>query len=143
MWMMETALASHSTRNLTVFGRLSVSACESIRFPFSFDIPLCFFRNMPCNPLDLLMKISMPLSANSTKSQTGDPQHSSDKVKAGSAAGGKGSGSAILPRKSSLNFFERFRTSKQDKIAADVQAKIRAVRAAEDLDRRVNAKKSK
>lgn len=59
----------------------------------------------------------------------------------------KGSGSAIGigkdgSRKSSLNFFQRFRTSKQDKIAADVQAKIRAVRAAEELDRRVNAKKS-
>jgi hypothetical protein len=55
---------------------------------------------------------------------------------------GKGSGTAIVPRKTSLNFFERFRTAKQDKKEADVQAKIRAVRAAEDLDRRVNAKKS-
>lgn len=46
-------------------------------------------------------------------------------------------------RKSSFNLFERFKLSKQDKIAADVQRKIRAVRAAEDFDRRVNAKRSK
>jgi len=56
----------------------------------------------------------------------------------------KGKGSKQSPsRKTSLNIFERLRQGKQDKIAADVQRKIRAVRAAEDLDRRVNAKRSK
>ncbi|XP_074603821.1 metabotropic glutamate receptor 1-like [Brevipalpus obovatus] len=41
-------------------------------------------------------------------------------------------------RKSGLNLFERFRVSKQDKIAANVQEKIRAVRAAEALDRQTH-----
>lgn len=41
-------------------------------------------------------------------------------------------------RRSSFNIFERFRISKQDKIAANVQQKIRAVRAAEALDRQTN-----
>lgn len=54
-----------------------------------------------------------------------------------------GIGSKTPIRKTSLNIFERLRQGKQDKIAADVQRKIRAVRAAEDLDRRVNAKRSK
>ena len=54
----------------------------------------------------------------------------------------KGKDSKFPSRKTSLNIFERLRQGKQDKIAADVQRKIRAVRAAEDLDRRVNAKRS-
>lgn len=41
-----------------------------------------------------------------------------------------------------MNIFERLRSNKQEKIAA-VQRKIIAVRAAEDLDRRTNAKRSK
>ena len=41
-----------------------------------------------------------------------------------------------------MNIFDRLRTNKQEKIAA-VQRKIIAVRAAEDLDRRTNAKRSK
>lgn len=41
-------------------------------------------------------------------------------------------------KKSGLNWFERFRIRKQDKIAESVQNKIRAVRAAEALDRQVN-----
>ena len=47
---------------------------------------------------------------------------------------------AVKPenRKTSFNIFERFRISKQDKIAANVQQKIRAVRAAEALDRQTN-----
>lgn len=46
------------------------------------------------------------------------------------------------PRRPSLNIFERLRLSKQDKIAADVQKKIRAVRAAEALDRKTNARRT-
>ena len=72
--------------------------------------------------------------------------HSSDKSRVLGSSSGKfstGSGSGMpSTRKSSFNFLQRFRTRKQDKIAADVQARIRAVRAAEELDRRVNAKKS-
>lgn len=47
---------------------------------------------------------------------------------------------AVKPenRRSSFNIFERFRISKQDKIQANVQQKIRAVRAAEALDRQTN-----
>jgi hypothetical protein len=49
-------------------------------------------------------------------------------------------------RKQGLNLFERFRISKQDKIAANVAQHIRAVRAAEALDRqtaRVRRRNSK
>lgn len=55
---------------------------------------------------------------------------------------GKKDKKGIPTRKSSLNIFERLRQGKQDKIAANVQKKIRAVREAEDLDRRINAKRS-
>jgi hypothetical protein len=50
--------------------------------------------------------------------------------------------SSGLPRsdvkKPSYNIFERLRIKKQNKIAANVQEKIRAVRAAEALDRQTN-----
>lgn len=65
---------------------------------------------------------------------------SSEKDK-GTKASQRGSASDTS-RKKSLNIFERLRLSKQDKIAEQKIQKIRAVRAAEDLDRRVNAKRS-
>lgn len=45
-------------------------------------------------------------------------------------------------RTKSLNLLERFRASKQDRIAATVAQHIRAVRAAEDLDRRTRFRHS-
>ena len=46
-------------------------------------------------------------------------------------------------RKQGLNLFERLRISKQDKIAANVQQHIRAIRAAEALDRQTCKNRSK
>ena len=48
----------------------------------------------------------------------------------------------INKRKPTLNLFQRFRTSKQDKIAANVQQHIRAVRAAEALDRQTRVRRT-
>ncbi|XP_054163269.1 metabotropic glutamate receptor 1-like [Oppia nitens] len=48
-----------------------------------------------------------------------------------------------IKRKSGLNLFERLRISKQDKIAANVQQHIRAIRAAEALDRQTGANRRK
>ena len=46
-------------------------------------------------------------------------------------------------RKRGLNLFERLRISKQDKIAANVQQHIRAIRAAEALDRQTGKNRRK
>lgn len=62
-------------------------------------------------------------------------RESNDKTKDDKTLAGSTSSSG---RRSSLNIFERLRLSKQDKIAADVQKKIRAVRAAEELDRKTS-----
>ena len=45
-------------------------------------------------------------------------------------------------RRHSMNIFMKFRINKQDKIAANVAQHIRAVRAAEDLDRRTHLRKT-
>ncbi|CAG2166884.1 unnamed protein product [Oppiella nova] len=48
-----------------------------------------------------------------------------------------------IKRKQGLNLFERLRQGKQDKIAANVQQHIRAIRAAEALDRQTGAHRRK
>lgn len=49
----------------------------------------------------------------------------------------------VANSKSPFSFFSRLRNRKQNKIKANVEQKIRAVRAAEALDRQTNIRRSK
>jgi hypothetical protein len=110
--------------------------------PYQFLFSFFFISPLRVSSFADFDRRNYSLEKKSSDKERGSTSGPGSYAGSGTAIPKKGKDSKSPSRKTSLNIFERLRQGKQDKIAADVQRKIRAVRAAEDLDRRVNAKRS-
>lgn len=131
------AVISFCTRALCCVAVCCIAVCCVAVASQRFALCLCYVTK--------IYYISTSFSRSHTRNHSIEKgahhkRESSDKSKPGDEKGGGSSSSS--GRRSSLNIFERLRLSKQDKIAADVQKKIRAVRAAEELDRKTSKSRS-